>query len=277
MAVAFRGTVATGSSQNSSVNMSLGTTQFALNVGDLVVVCWSADNLSATTPTVNAFTDISGNAYTNHVHRGQNATAAAGVVGGILACKLTNTINSGSSLGSMILSGAVTAKATVAFAFTGADNTLRSTAVVASGAGTAAASPASGTVNSGDLVIGMSGVESRSTTVTYDSDTTNGSWAGNTQCLSNTGGSDATCTETNAQYKIATASGAQTLNHTVTNTDWVAILAVFQATPLAAATGRPKVYSGASWSNKPLKVWSGSAWVEKPVKYWNGSAWVLAR
>jgi len=41
--------------------------------------------------------------------------------------------------------------------------------------------------------------------------------------------------------------------------------------------GRPKVWTGSAWANKPAKVWTGSAWVEKPVKVWSGSAWVLAR
>lgn len=45
-------------------------------------------------------------------------------------------------------------------------------------------------------------------------------------------------------------------------------------TASAGATGRPKVWNGSSWVQKPLKVWSGSAWVEKPVKVWNGSSWV---
>lgn len=39
------------------------------------------------------------------------------------------------------------------------------------------------------------------------------------------------------------------------------------------ATGRPKVYSGTVWAQKPLKVWTGAAWVQKPVKVWTGSAW----
>lgn len=44
----------------------------------------------------------------------------------------------------------------------------------------------------------------------------------------------------------------------------------------AASGGRPKIWNGSSWVEKPLKVWNGSSWVEKPVKVWNGSSWVLA-
>lgn len=42
-------------------------------------------------------------------------------------------------------------------------------------------------------------------------------------------------------------------------------------------TGRPKVWTGSAWANKPAKVWTGSTWVEKPVKVWSGTAWVPAR
>lgn len=37
--------------------------------------------------------------------------------------------------------------------------------------------------------------------------------------------------------------------------------------------GRPKIYGGSAFAQKPLKVWSGSAFVEKPVKVWTGSTW----
>ena len=44
----------------------------------------------------------------------------------------------------------------------------------------------------------------------------------------------------------------------------------------AAPGGKPKVWNGSSWAEKPVKVWTGSAWVEKPLKVWTGSSWVLA-
>jgi hypothetical protein len=44
----------------------------------------------------------------------------------------------------------------------------------------------------------------------------------------------------------------------------------------AVIGGKPKVWNGSAWVEKPMKVWTGSAWVEKPVKFWNGSGWVLA-
>lgn len=39
--------------------------------------------------------------------------------------------------------------------------------------------------------------------------------------------------------------------------------------------GKPKVWNGSAWVEKPVKVWNGSGWVEKPMKYWTGSTWEL--
>lgn len=51
-------------------------------------------------------------------------------------------------------------------------------------------------------------------------------------------------------------------NVTYSFTDWPAY-----------PTGRPKIYNGSTWVNKPLKRWTGSAWVEEPMYYWNGTNW----
>ena len=37
--------------------------------------------------------------------------------------------------------------------------------------------------------------------------------------------------------------------------------------------GRPKIYTGSAFAQKPAKIWTGSAWVEKPVKIYTGSVW----
>lgn len=56
----------------------------------------------------------------------------------------------------------------------------------------------------------------------------------------------------------------------VSEVDWIG------PTGGVTRTGRPKVWTGSAWANKPAKVWTGSAWVEKPVKVWDGSQWVPA-
>jgi hypothetical protein len=39
--------------------------------------------------------------------------------------------------------------------------------------------------------------------------------------------------------------------------------------------GKPKVWTGTEWVEKPVKVWMDGVWVEKPMKVWTGSEWEL--
>ena len=232
MAVAFKAAVAIGVGTSSSTTL-VCTTNGAIAVDDLVVVRVATDNLSATTPTLTC-TDSGGNTYVRHHGGAVNATAAAGVAGAIFATKATVAVNIGGTI-TITLSGAVAHKACFAQSFTGAENTVRSTAVSATGASTAAASPASGTVNAGDLVLGTVSAETRGA-LGADSDSLNGAWSGMTSQPSATSGSDATCVHVGGQFKIPTASGAQTYNSTIASTDWVASLIVLQASPDPAIT-----------------------------------------
>jgi hypothetical protein len=199
-------------------------------VGDLVVVRVAADNLSATTPTISC-TDSGGNSYTSHAFQGQNATAALGVVGGILATKATNAVAIGGTI-TITLSGSVIAKAAYAESFVGFNNTLRNASVVAGGAGTGAA-VTSGSANPNDLVIGAVAAESRLTSPTTvgDVDTAGGEmWSRIIQKPCATAGTDDTRVQVNGQYKIVVSAGTQTYNNTLlASTDWAALVAIFQA------------------------------------------------
>jgi hypothetical protein len=64
-----------------------------------------------------------------------------------------------------------------------------------------------------------------------------------------------------------TGGGVATDNNSL----WVALKQT-----VVVAGGKPKVWTGSAFADKPAKVWNGSAWVEKPMKIWNGSSWVLA-
>ena len=231
MAVAFKTALGNGAVTSSGTTVTITTTA-AIAIDDFVVVRWAADNLNATTPT--ATCADGGNTYTAHAFRGQNATGAAGVVGGILATKATVARASGSTI-TVTLSGSVAHKAVYAESFTGVDNTLRNAAVLASGASTTS-TVTSGSATAGDLVVGLNAVESRGA-VTFDSDTTNGSWSTGVVKLSSTSGTDSASVEANGQYKIVTATGAQTFNHTnPSSTDWAAMVCVFQATVIVEPT-----------------------------------------
>lgn len=42
---------------------------------------------------------------------------------------------------------------------------------------------------------------------------------------------------------------------------------------IGVSAGRPKVWTGTAYVEKPGKVWTGSGWVEKPWKTWDGTKW----
>lgn len=70
--------------------------------------------------------------------------------------------------------------------------------------------------------------------ITYDSDTTNGTWT----TLSRTASANATATNNQCvagQYKVVTAAGAQSWDATITNRDWAALAVVFAPPPLPPA------------------------------------------
>jgi hypothetical protein len=197
-------------------------------VGELVVVRLACDNLSASTPTITSVVSSPANTWTQVAFRGQNATANAGVIGAVWVSKLTADMPNGSPI-TFTFSANTTHRCLYAAAFTGVEATLRNAAVVDSGSGTAS-TVTSGNALAGDLVIGAVAIESR-TAPTYDTDTTNGSWAGNFVKPAVASGSDTSTVEIAGQYKIVTADGPQTFNLTNANTDWAAMVAVFQATP----------------------------------------------
>ena len=137
MPVAFKTALGTGLGTSSSTTVTITTTA-AIAIGDLVVVRVATDNLNATTPTFTC-ADGSANSYTIHRQGAVNATAAAGVAGAIFCRKATAARASGSTI-TITLSGAVAHKACFAESFTGAENTVRSAAVSATGTSTAGAS-----------------------------------------------------------------------------------------------------------------------------------------
>ena len=119
MAVAFKAALGSGLSTSSGTTIVITTTA-AIAIDDLVVVRWASDNLNATTPT--ATCADGGNTYTVLRQGAVNASAAAGVAGGMFATKATVARGSGSTI-TVTLSGAVAHKAIYAESFTGVENT----------------------------------------------------------------------------------------------------------------------------------------------------------
>lgn len=233
MPAAFGSYLGTGASTSSGTSLTWTTTG-AINVGDLVIIRVGSDNASATTPTFTC-SDGSANVYTNQRQGAVNATAAAGVAGAIFTCKATVARSIGTTM-TITLSNAVAHKTAYGETYTGVDETLRVAAVSATGTATAASAGATAAgLVAGDIVFGMTANETRGT-ITGDSDTTNGSWAAQTTVRSATSGSDATCVSVVGQYKVVTATGAQTYNVTAVAAEWFCACIVLQASPPPAIT-----------------------------------------
>ena len=231
MAVAFKRSVGQAVSTSSSNTLSVPVTG-AIDVGDLVVIRVTTDNLSATTPTFSV-NDGVGNVYTVHKFQGQNATAAAGIVGAIIATKATVAKTSGSiAIG---LSGSVAHKAAYIESFTGAENTMAVAAVSNLGASTTLTTSMFN-VPLGALVCGAACVESR-TAFTGDTDTLGGAWSTQVLLPSSTSGTATSSVEVGGQWKVPnTDLTAQSYGFTITSTDWVSILVAFTASPEPAVT-----------------------------------------
>ena len=231
MAIALKGASGGGFSAASSTTLSVTNNLTAVAVGDLIVINVAADNLSATTPTVTA-SDGTANVYTTVIQKGQGSSGA-GVVGALICCRATVARATGAAT-TLTFSGAIVAKSARFNVFTGvpgAAGTFGQTSAAVSASGTSTApSVVSGAVNVNDLVIGVFAAETRGT-VTGDSDTLNGSWATLDSTANTASGSDASAVTCGFQYKVATASGAQTYNATCPSTDWVALTAVISGEP----------------------------------------------
>jgi hypothetical protein len=209
-----------------------------LPAGTMVFVFVMSDNLSATTPT-RTITDTRSNTWNLIGFRGQNATANAGTTASIHYSILTTPLQYGDTI-TCTFSGAVVCKGMIYLAFGGMSNaTQTSTAVTNSGA-SATPTVTSGTVNSGNVVVGVFGIEN-DVMPTADSDTLNGSW-GSQINRTGSGGNSATHQTIYAAYKIVNASGAQTFNpSTSPSTDWAGVIGVFGSAPTkqTAAVLRP--------------------------------------
>lgn len=245
--VAFIGANGTGASTTSSTTVTITTTR-NVKVGQTIIVCVATDNLSATTPTF-TYSDTAGNAYSARQQKANNATAAAGIAGGIGVAKVTAALASGSTI-TVTTSGNVAQKAAQAFVFENVADSLRNATTAASGASTAPA-VTTGSATTGDLVFAAIARESNATPSAYDSDTTNGNWSTAVNSVSVSGGTATSRVGIASQYKIVTASATQAYNNTLpASTDWAAMAVVLigevgttaiAATATASLTGEASV------------------------------------
>ena len=237
MAVAWKAVVGAVSQTGSSTTLAIPVNT-GIDIGDLVVVRWASDNLSATTPTATA-NDGSSNVYTVLRQGAVNATAAAGVAGGILVCKAIASRPAGNNI-TLTLSGAVAHKTAYAETYTGVEATVRVAAVGATGtAGGIAPSGGLATISAvGDLLVGHVANETRGT-ISGSTNTTAGPWSTLASYRSATSGSDAVCVSVGGQYKIIDSNGPYNglnYNPSVVAAEWLVQIVCLQATPNPTVT-----------------------------------------
>lgn len=218
-----------GSLQNKTSSSSETIVATAgIPAGTLLVFATAYDSSGSGTPTVSTLSASGGGTWTQRANGSSTATGAGNGIFLYTYTTLTTTeIAPNANITTVTLSGATIAKAMAVWAFGFVNNTLRNTAVTAtSTAGTPSAVTAGTALVAGDLVIGTIGGETNALP-TGDTDTLNGSWSTITG-TNTTGGGAATNVAVGMQYKIVTATGAQTYNP-VTANDSVA--SVFALTP----------------------------------------------
>lgn len=243
MAVYPRGIVATGVSTTSSTTVAATTTEY-VPVGHLLVIGVAADNLSASTPTVTSVSDNStasgsANTYTVRGQGARNATAAAGIMGAVVTCKVTRPMPVGTAI-TVTLSGAVAHKAMHVYGFAGVTDTLQGVVATANGSSSTPSvtlSTVNATLAANDMVFGFFAVESNVTPTAYDTDTVNGTWSTGVTTSSATGGTANTRVQVVSQWKQVTATGAQTYNITANNTDWIGWCFALQPETVTAIGG----------------------------------------
>lgn len=225
MAVAFvRAHTVSQTKTAGTTNVAVVTGASGVDSGNVLLAGVIFDNLSQTTPTVSSINKPGGEtASWSRLGSFDGLATAAGALRGELWAIKTTTSWPATTSYTITLSGSVASKAAVAQEFSGVDLTVRSSGsqnATTNGARTASAA----TVSAGDLVAGVIAHETGSAP-TADADTTNGTWGAGTT-FGTAGGTSNTNVHGRIQWKIATASGAQSLDFTASNEGGVIIVAL---------------------------------------------------
>jgi hypothetical protein len=243
LSVTARGTSA-NTSATTSQNFTTATTIPAGSAGVLVIAADNAGSGGATTVFPASVVDTVGNTWTRRINPIYDpGPANAGVDLAAYTCEqLSTNLTNGDSVTIAWAAGVtVAAKAYAFWEITpGAGNTL-SYITGAAGTGSATGTPTitTGSITSGDAVIGFGGAETGSS-FTADADTTNGSWS--TQ-QSSAAGTTTSGMSVASQVKIVTGTATQTYNPTLTSADvilgWIQMREVDGAiyTPYSGSAG----------------------------------------
>lgn len=200
--------VAAGSAAVNSATASVNiTTTATIPAGATVIISIASNPATATTPTWTAVDAFPGNNWRTVADVASASGASTGVIGSLIVGKIQTAIPSGSTIalsGSTSPAGPVAALVTY---YTGVGNWRPAT--TGSFAATATStSAASGACSVGDLVVGMSAMET-ALVPTYDNDTLGGAWSAGTRAVT-TNGVDTGNVSVVTQSKVTSVAGVQT-------------------------------------------------------------------
>jgi hypothetical protein len=225
-----------GTAQNKTAATTVVVTTTAIiPAGTLLVIGVCADNVAAATPTISSITAVGGGTWTDRAgattQSGATTTAGTGVFVYCQTLYAASSVASGTAI-TVTFNASPAAKAVALWGFDQmGQHVLRNTVVsAASTTGSPSAVTAGTALAAGDLVIGIVGTEN-SVIATGDADTLNGSWS-TIDGIASAVSTAATNTSIAMQYKVVTATGAQTFNPTGGVADTVAI--VFAMAPMLA-------------------------------------------
>lgn len=223
-----------GSGNNNTSSGSLSivpTSNFTAN--SFGVLCIALDNSGAAgsnTISPSTASDTVGNVWTERQNGlFDNGSASAGVEIAIFTAPISS-LTTGGTITVTWTSTSPTAKAWTLIEFTPSAGKIIQyvTGAIGTGATTGTPTITSGSITSGDVIIGMGGAESADTW-TGDGDSSNGSWSTHQH---NAAGTGTTGMSTTSQYKIVTGTATQTYNPTLTSVD--TILGWIQLTEISA-------------------------------------------
>jgi len=247
--MAVTGTLYASAQNKTAAGTIVLTTSGIIPANTLLVLALCCDNVAAATPTISSITNVGGGTWANRAgattQSGASTTAGSGVFVYCQTLFTSSSVANGTAI-TVTFNASPAVKSVGIVGFSEMSGTLRNTVVsAASTVGTPSAVTTGTALVAGDLVIGVFGAET-SATIGGDADTLNGAWQA-MFTLSSSGGQAATNVGVCLDYKVVTATGAQTYNPSGGANDSVAIVfAMVPATPVApvartlvAAAGTP--------------------------------------
>ena len=206
-----------------NTNATTGTFSPASNfaAGSLAVCCIALNNTNTNGDAYSTFTltDTLGNTWTRRISPLYDpAGANAGVEGAIFTSPMNGgTLATGTVL-TITTNVATTRRAVTLMEVVPTDGSTISyvNGAVGNGSNTTSPTITTGSITSGDMVIGATFNEWEEAPTTQDTDSTNGSWS---TAQSNGGGTTSAGMWVSSQRKVVTATATQTYNVTLNNSD----------------------------------------------------------